>query len=178
MIRSHNNTLNNNEIDLIKFFTEPVCKRQKQYEVVRAVIIEKLSVEFAAKKFGYKINTVYSLIRDSKSGQIQLFPEIKKGPKHRKTSIEIQERIIRFRKENLSSPDIHNRLKDEHIEVSARTIERILTDAGFRRLKRRTNKELGKTNKDKIIPKRSESLNSVWKNSFNILIILVVIMHL
>ncbi len=43
--------------------------------------------------------------------------------------------------------------------ISVKTIERILKDSGFKRLRRRTNRELGKTNKNKFIPKRSGGLD-------------------
>jgi len=48
----------------------------------------------------------------------------------------------------LSSPDIQNRLAEDTINISSRTIERILRDAGFEKLKRRTDKELGITAKN------------------------------
>jgi hypothetical protein len=44
------------------------------------------------KKFNYKVNTVYALIRDAKSGKIALFPDVKKGPAQRRTSQKIQEK--------------------------------------------------------------------------------------
>ena len=97
-------------------------------------------------------NTIYALLRDAKSGKIQLFPEIKKGPKERRVSSQTQEMIISLRKENLSTTNIHNKLKEKNISISIRTIERILKSKGFKKLKRRTFKELGITKKGKIIP--------------------------
>jgi len=85
---------------------------------------------------------------------------VKKGPRERRTSPKIQERIIALRKNNnLSSPDIRDNLSHEGIEVSTKTIERILKDAGFGKLKRRTHKELGISGKNKIIPQRAEHLD-------------------
>ena len=49
----------NNTIDLFDYFTNPATQRQKQYEAVRAVIIENQSIEGVAKKFNYK-NCNYS----------------------------------------------------------------------------------------------------------------------
>ncbi|MCK4822098.1 hypothetical protein KA005_40420, partial [bacterium] len=132
---------------------------QKQYETLRAVVIDKLPPAEAGRKFGYKVNTVNSLLRDVKRGKLILFPEVKTGPRQRRTSIAVQETIIRYRKKHLSSPDIHNRLLSDGIRVSVRTIERILTDSGFRKLKRRTNRELGKTRRNKLIPGRSAPLD-------------------
>lgn len=159
MSNRHNKTQDIDQIDLTEFFTNPISKRQRQYEAVRAIVVDQIATEAVSKKFGYKINTVYSLVKNAKAGKLQLFPHVAKGPKHRTTAVTIQEKIIQLRKENLSSPDIHQRLADEGIKVSTRTTERILAEAGFKKLKRRTNKELGITNKNKIIPQRSQYLD-------------------
>ena len=155
-------------IDLEKYFQRPASPRQKQYEVVRAIFIDGQTVEAAAKKFGYKAATVYSLLRDAKAGRIELFPTVKKGPRQKRTDAEVQSKIIAYRKMRLSSPDIHARLLQDDIFVSVRTIERILSDAGFGKLKRRTNKERGITRKNKIIPERSEHLDFTELEKFNV----------
>ena len=74
------------------------------------------------------------------------------GPKKRRTKSEHQDMILNLRKDNLSTTDIHDLLKEKNVIISIRTIERILKDAGLKKLKRRTNKELGITIKNKIIP--------------------------
>jgi transposase len=159
MHNRQNNTLNRSKIDLLNFFDEPRSERQRQYEAVRAFIKERLPAKDVAEKFAYKVTTVYSLVRDAQAGKLLLFPEVKKGPVHRKTTESVQEKIIYYRRQNLSSPDIQKRLACEGITASTRTIERILKDEGFQRLKRRTYKELGITRKNKIIPDRSENLD-------------------
>ena len=167
MKKRHNNTLTK-DVDLVKFFNEPASSRQKHYECVRAIVMDRLSVEEVSKKYGYKISTIYSLIKDAKSGKLVLFPEVKMGPKNRRTSVAIQEKIIKYRREFLSSLDIQKKLESEGIKISSRTIERILKDKGFRKLKKRTNKELGKTNKNRLIPNRSQQLNFAQLNSFKV----------
>lgn len=155
----HNLTLNMSTIDLQKFFDEPVSERQRQYEAVRAVTKEKLSAKTVAEKFSYKVTTVYSLVRDAKAGKLNLFPDVKRGPAQRRTPETVQDKIVHYRKQNISSPDIHQKLAEEGIQTSIKTIERILKDMGFPKLKRRTFKELGRTKKNKIIPERAENLN-------------------
>lgn len=168
MDNRQNYTLNIDKIDLLKFFDEPISERQRQYEAVRAFIKERLSAKAVADRFAYNVTTVYSLVRDAKAGKLNLFPEVKKGPVQRKTSESVQDKIIHYRRQNLSSPDIHKRLSSEGINASIRTIERILKDAGFQKLKRRTYKELGITRKNKIIPERSENLDFGRLEPFNI----------
>ena len=141
------------------YFKKPASPKQKQYETIRAIVIDGKPIEVAAKRYGYKAGTIYSLLRDARAGKIELFPSVKKGPRQKRTNPEIQDKIIEYRKMRLSTPDIQDRLAEETIRISSRTVERILTDAGFRKLRRRTNKELGKTIKNKIIPERSEHLD-------------------
>lgn len=141
------------------FFLKPTSNKQKQYEAIRAFSIDGLSAQAAADKFGYKLSTVYTLIKNVKSGDLDFFPMQKRGPKQRRVSFEIQKKIFRYRNQNLSHLDIGERLNKEGIEISAQTVARILSDAGFAKLPRRTNKELGLTLKNKTIPEKSENID-------------------
>ena len=100
----------------------------RQYEAVRAFIKEQISAEEVALRFGYTPATVYTMVRDARAGKTRLFPEVRLGPKGRRTSEETKDRIIRMRKDDLSSTDIHQRLASE---VSISTIERILKESGI-----------------------------------------------
>ena len=144
---------------LLKYFIEPTTSGQKQYEAVRAFIVEQLTAEEVAKKFGYTLSTVYSLVKKTTAGKLKLFPKVEKGPKGRRIPIDVQNKIIQFRKRNLSAKDIEQKLAKENISISKRTIARVLLDAGFKKLKRRTNRERGITKKNKLISKRSGNLN-------------------
>ena len=168
MTNRQNKTLIGTKVNLADYFKNPASPRQKQYETIRAIAIDGESVEDAAKRYGYKASTVYSLLRDAKAGRIELFPAVKKGPQRTRTNPDVRDKIIEHRKMRLSSPDIQNRLAEDTINISSRTIERILRDAGFEKLKRRTNKELGITTKNKIIPDRSEHLKFSELDPFNI----------
>jgi transposase len=155
-------------LDLIEYFRNPISQRQKQYEAVRAVVLETQPPEIVAKIFGYKTSTIYSLIRDAKAGKIKLFPIVKKGPQQRRTSPEVQKRIIVLRKQGLSSPDIQSSLAEEGIKSSTKTVERFLKDKGFGKLKRRTNKQLGKSITKRILPDRAALLDFSELEPFNI----------
>lgn len=151
-----------------QYFTNPTSPRQKQYEAVRAIVHEQNQVQDVAKKFGYQESTIYALIRDFRGGRLELFPTVNKGPQRRRTPDEVQKKIILLRKEGLSSPDIKIRLKKKDIKSSSRTIERILQDSGFKKLRRRTNKELGRSTKNKIIPERAAHINFSELEPFNV----------
>ena len=154
--------------DLSDYFTNPASKRQKQYEAIRAIVIDNESTDDIAKKYGYKANTLYSLLRDAKSGRITLFPNIRNGPGKRQTSSDIQDRIIALRKQNLSTSDIHKCLLEENKKSSVSTIERILKEAGFSKLPRRTNKQLGRSVTNKVIPERAAILDFSTLEAFDV----------
>ncbi len=168
MTNRQNSTLINDKVNLVDYFKTPLSPRQKQYETIRAIVIDGETIEDAAKRYGYKSSTVYSLLRDAKAGKLELFPIVKKGPQQKRTSLDVQNKIIEFRKMRLSASDINARLAKENINTSSRTVERILKDVGYGKLKRRSNTELGITNKKKIIPERSEHLNFTELKPFNI----------
>jgi len=159
MTNRQNKTLTSTEVDLADYFRNPASSRQKHYEAIRAIAINGESTEGAAKEYGYKASTVYSLLRDARTGKIELFPVVKKGPQQKRTDPDVQDKIIEYRKMGLSTSDIQDRLAEDTIIISSRTVERILKDAGYGKLKRRTNKELGITIKNKIIPDRNISIS-------------------
>ena len=146
-------------IDLEAYFKNPASCSQKQYEAVRAFVVDKHSAQEVASMFNYKISSVYTFIKNAKSGMLDFFPQQKLGPKQRQTPFEVQKEIFRLRNQNLSLIDIRDQLNLKGIEISEQTVDRILDEAGFPKLKRRTNQELGKTIRNKIIPEKSENLN-------------------
>ncbi|MCP4372829.1 MAG: transposase [Deltaproteobacteria bacterium] len=131
-------------------------------------MLEKQSVDVVAKRFNYKISTIYSLLRDAKAGKIELFPITHKGPQQKRTPSDVQNKIIVYRRQGLSTNDIHLCLEKAGINISSRTVERVLKDSGFGKLKRRTNTELGKTLKNKIIPERAEEIDFPELEPFSI----------
>jgi transposase len=146
-------------MELLDYFLTPISNRQKQYEAVRAFIVDKLSAEDVAAKFGYQVSTVYTIIRDVKAGKLQLFPLVERGPKQRRTPASYQQMIIDQRKQNHSIDDIHRTLFGSGIAISTKTIERILKDSGYEKLDRRSDRERGVTKKNKLIPERSENID-------------------
>ncbi len=159
---------NSARLELADYFNNPVSQRQKQYEAVRAIVIEDHPIDQVAEKYGYKTSTIYSLLRDAKAGRISLFPALGKGPKKRQTHSKVQDRIIALRKQELSTPDIYQHLLDEGITSSISTVERILKAAGFTKLARRTNQQLGKSTTKKEIPERVAMLDFSTLEPFDV----------
>lgn len=140
-------------------FTSITNPRQRQYEAIRAIEIDQLSVSQAAKKFNYQVNTLYSLIRDIKAGKIELFPNKAEVTSKIQTPDYIQNQILELRKQNHSSKDIAEKITQEGYKISMRTIERILTKAGCPKLKRRCQKELGLTRRLQQLPERASGID-------------------
>ena len=155
--------------NLAQFFSNPATPAQKQYEALRAIVVDKLPAEVVAKKFEYSVHTLYSLMRDAKAGKLALFPEREpRGPKQRQTPDYICSLILTYRKLDLASKDIAARLQQEGYKVSKSTVENVITDAKLPRLPRRTNLERGLTQKNQAIPERSKPLDFSNIEPFNI----------
>jgi len=159
---------NISKINLFDFFTKPASPKHKQYEAVRAIIVDGVPANVVAKRYGYTVSSVYTFVRDTKNGKLEFFPTIKKGPKQKRTIPEIQTEIVDHRKTGKSVADIHQIFADKGISVSKKTIERILKDHGFSKLKRRTNIELRKSKKNTIIPDRSKIIDFEKLKSFDV----------
>lgn len=147
-------------MQIIDFFTKDLKHRQKQYEAIRAVAFKEGTIKDVAGRFGYTQQSLRTLINRLLNGKHQLFPDVKRGPKGRHTSPEIEKLIIQLRRrKRLNSREITDELNMSHISISVRTVERILSDAGFPKLRRRTNKERGISKEGTLIPKRSVNLD-------------------
>jgi len=141
------------------FFLKPKMPRQKQYEALRAIIVDELPTTTVSKKYGYSTATLYSRVRDFKAGKLMLFPETKPGPKKRHTPEKIRQLVLKYRKEGLSVSDIQARVKQEGYTFSTSTAARILSDAQLPKLQRRSTHELGKTQKNQTISERAQPLD-------------------
>jgi transposase len=142
----------------LKFFSKPATARQRQYEAIRAFVVDKTPTKIITKKYGYSINTLYSLMHDFKTGKLTFFKSEFTGPKERKMPEKSRQLVLKLRKENLSAKDIQSSLAPQH-QCSVRTVERILSDANLPKLQRRTLAELGKTRKNTVVPERSVPLD-------------------
>jgi transposase len=142
------------------YFIKDLKPRQRQYEALRAVAFDQGSIEKISAHFGYSPQSLKTLISRLLTGKHHLFPDVKTGPKTRHTLEKTVELITRLRKEKrLSSTEISQELKEDGISVSIRTVERILKDAGFLKLCRRTDRQRGVNKKGVVIAGRSSDLD-------------------
>jgi len=155
-------------IDLVDYFKNPKTSGQKRYEAIRTYIVNEASAKEVSDYFGYKESSIYTMVKAAKSGQIQLFVEASKGPTQKRTSETIQKRIVQLRNKNLSVIEIQEKLLEEGITISFKTVSSFLVELGFEKLPRRTNFQLGKINPQKLIPLRSNMLDFETLKPFNV----------
>lgn len=146
-------------MNLLSFFTKPATPRQRQYEAIRAIVVDRLPIKTVAAKYNYTASTLYALLRDAKAGRLGLFPAVTMGPKNRSTPAHIRKEIILRRSQNLSAKDICAAMSGEGYKISISTVERVLDDAHFPKLPRRSKSMRGATQKNQNIPERSIPLN-------------------
>ena len=113
----------------------------KRYHILMEYGKNRLSEEDAASAIGIEMSTFKTYISQMrKTGYI---PGDKKGPKERYKGNRYTERIIELRRKNLRTEEIEYVLrKTENADITARTITRVLKDRGFKKLGRRSEKEI------------------------------------
>ena len=132
-----------NPNNIIEYFANPINPYHKQYLALRAVFLENMSATEVSLKFGYTINTIYSLVRDFKEEfekskeEDPFFKSYKSGRKEIDSDGSITQLIISLRKKYISVPEIKSTLDAQNLDVSERYITAILQKEGFARLPRR-----------------------------------------
>ena len=146
--------------DLKAFFLDPKTSKQRQYEALRTYVIDETPAREAAARFGFTEASLYSLAHDLRTGRLDLFPKRASGPKDRRTTPYVREVICRLRRKDMSAADIVEHLKAEKIaDLGQSTVERIIKDAGFGKLARRTRAQRGLSKKNTILPEPSRDLD-------------------
>lgn len=144
------------------FFTHPKTDWQRRYEALRAAYVDRLSAKAIAQRFGYKSSYVYLLRHLFKKGKLDFSEPVVQEDSgktiRRRVSREVREKICSWRKSDLSAGDITQLLSEENVEISVRTVERVLAEEGFTKLPRRTRLKTGVTVKGTAIPERSKTV--------------------
>jgi len=136
-----------------KFFLHPVHEWQRRYEALRASFVDRLPAKAVAERFGYSA-TYMNLLRHLFAHEKMDFSEPLPEGKTRRHRIDVstKAKICNWRENRLSAGEITELLSEEGVEVSVRTIERVLAEEGYSRLPRRTRLKLGMTVKGAQVP--------------------------
>jgi len=132
-----------------QYFAEPNLALHRQYLALRYFLLDGASAELVAAKYGYTVNTVYTIARNFKTrltecgkhGGDPFFQELKPGRKKADRDDELVDTILNFRKKNLSIPDIKIFLDGKGYSVSEGFIYNVCDENGFTRLPKRSKWE-------------------------------------
>jgi len=142
------------------YFINPIHEWQKRYEALRASFVERLPAQAVAQRFGYSLAYVHLLRHQFKTGKMDFSePVPESGAGRYRVSAETRRKIRTWREQELSAGEIAQLLSEDGVDISVRTVERVLAEEGFPKLPRRTRLKIGLTVKGAETPKRSEGVS-------------------
>jgi transposase len=129
-------------LTLAKAFLEPSNPTQRQYEALRAFVIDGRPSAEAAARFGYSPGSFRVLMHQFRKNPDRAFflPSAREAKPSRERN-RIHEQVVAMRKQNSSINDISRALAREGVKLSARAVAQILKRDGFAKLPRRLDEE-------------------------------------
>jgi len=139
------------------YFTHPQHDWQKRYEALRASFVERLPDKVVADRFGYSHGYFRLLKHQFRHGKIDFSEPVPEGKsQRRRVTTTVRQQIRSWREQHLSAGEIAELLSEDGVEISVRTVERVLAEEGFSKLPRRTRRKIGVTVQRATIPDSSE----------------------
>ena len=131
---------------LAHVFLQPANSCHRQYEALRALCVEELSLNEAAQRFGYSPGSLRNLLADLRHNPRRPFFLPPRQSTSRRSSDHprqrLRQRILALRSQNLSAYQIRDRLRQEDLSASVSYISQVLRSAGLPRLPRRTRRQI------------------------------------
>jgi len=141
------------------FFLHPEHEWQRRYEAIRASFVDRLPAKIIADKFGYSPGYIHLLRHQFIHEKIDFAEPVPEGKAaRRRVDSKLRQKICAWREHRLSAGEITQLLSEEGIEISIRTVERVLAEEGFPKLPRRSRLKLGFTVKGAEVPAVSEAI--------------------
>ena len=149
-----------------KFFLHPTHEWQRRYEALRASFVDRLPAKIVGEQFGYMPSYVNLLRHQFAHGKIDFSEPVPEGKtKRRKVDTLTRTKICSWREHRLSAGEIAQLLSEDGIEISVRTVERILAEEGYPKLPRRTRLKIGLTVQGAKVPETSQAVSMCeWDN--------------
>ncbi len=142
-----------------KYFLHPVFDWQKRYEALRASFVDRLPAKVVAERFGYSQSYVNLLRHQFIHEKIDFSEPVPEGKiQRRKVDALTRSKICTMRDHRLSAGEIVQLLSEDGIELSVRTVERVLAEEGYSKLPRRSRLKIGLTVKGAKVPLVSHSI--------------------
>ena len=128
------------------FFLHPKHDWQRRYEALRASFVDRLPARVVADRFGYSPSYVNLLRHQFSHDKIDFAEPVPEGKVNRRAvDMATRQKICSWREHRLSSGEITQLLSEEGIEISVRTVERVLAEEGYPKLPRRSRLKMGLT---------------------------------
>ena len=141
------------------FFTHPKLDWQRRYEALRASFVERLPAHIVADRYGYTTSYIHLLRHQFKHGKLDFTEPPAEGTTgRRRVSAAVRQKICSWRERKLSAAEITELLLEDGVEISVRTVERVLGEEGFAKLPRRTRLKIGMTVQGAQIPEKSQKM--------------------
>jgi len=149
-----------------KFFLHPTHEWQRRYEALRASFVDRLPAKVVSEKFGYSPGYINLLRHQFVYGKIDFSEPVPEDKvKRRKVDTITRNKICSWREHRLSAGEIAQLLSEDGIEISIRTVERILAEEGYPKLPRRTRLKIGLTVLGAKVPETSQAIHMCeWDN--------------
>ena len=130
------------KITLRPHFLQPATTAHRQYEALRAFVVEGLGSQEAARRFGYSPGSFRILVHRFRQDPTRpFFLADRRATYARRKHEDRRQKIIALRKQNLSIYDISRALAHEGERLTPAAIDLILKREGFARLPRRHDEE-------------------------------------
>jgi len=141
------------------YFTKPIHEWQKRYEALRASYVDRLPAGAVADRFGYSAAYIHLLRHQFTIGKIDFSEPVTEGIAARyRVTAETRRKIRAWREKELSAGEIAQLLSEEGVDISVRTVERVLAEEGFPKLPRRTRLKIGLTVKGAEVPQKTTGI--------------------
>ena len=135
------------------FFLAPQFPLQRQYEALRAYLLEEEPSGEVARRFGYSAGAFRVLchqFRHNPDKRASFFRQPQRGPQSTPARDRVRDLAVAMRKRNLSVYDIQRELAATGHSISINTLTVLLREEGFSRLPRRADDERPPTVKPEI----------------------------
>src|ERR1035437_2001782 len=135
------------------FFLSPQSPMQRQYEALRAYLLEEEPSADVARRFGYSAGAFRVLcdqFRHDPQKRASFFRQPQRGPQSSPARDRVRDLAIAMRKRNLSVYDMQRQLAAAGHTISVNSLTVLLREEGFSRLPRRADDERPATVKPEV----------------------------
>jgi len=117
---------------LRRFFLAPRLSKHRQYEALRAFLVEGRPAKDVARAFGYSLNSFYVLCHHLRRDPDPVFFVCPRhGPQTQPKKSAAHDLIIQLRKQNHSVYEISQNLKEQGCPLSPTAVQEVLRADGF-----------------------------------------------